>query len=439
MPDFKSNNTFKLPDLAKDYNFTPQGNLQIPFERLIDLDINVESIQLIDDPFEAKDEYGNLRENVVEEEIRIQVFLDNITEVSDETFKFYYKYEVPPVVTEYTYLPINVELVNGDNFCQTNNREQRTLYVKNSDLNIFQYNFLNSYKKVFNEILYSNDRGVPWNGKFNNGVSANYVAFTDSTDVNSYYRVQAVQGNERNETIQEEGTGDGTQFKFVNEVFGCSPPPEVNPVQLYITPKILIPGGRESAICFGTTRSSIIPQRKQITAYIQGNTNEIADKILYASNGIDPLDISLLNFGPGQNAVTVRLADGEQQPYYSIEYVQNLTNGKYGAKISETQIGTCPVLPSEPTDCDKLDNNIPPTSSNETIICRGNEYEWDGSIWKDISKKDDEIVNPNEGLEFDDGNPDSFGGGSGGFTTGGGTPFGGPGGSRGGNESIGGF
>lgn len=384
MPDFKSNSSFKIndPNGASDLRWTTDGHLQIPVERLIELSgLDINDQIFVADANEALDSSGNLKENYVEEEIEVDIALDtNETPITTRTFKFYYRY-VEEERRYDDYLIVNVALAAGEGFCNNLNQlEYRTLYVAQSDLNETEKSLLVNQGKVFNETIYSTDKGQLWNGKLNNGQEAQYVLFpsSDEFDSNSkkYYPVFASKPDLN-------GDNKDRKYQFSAAQNSCPVRPEVTEVQLFISPNLLNTDRTKEAICDGvTTTQPGLSQRTQITAYIQGDSSTISGKALFQKDGLNPIDPRVFNvsgaYGPTQASIA-RLV-GENQSYYLIEFVNDISNGKNGARIAQNPIDSCGRTNTEPTDCEKLDNNIPPTN-NERIICREIEYSWNGFAW----------------------------------------------------------
>jgi hypothetical protein len=391
MPDFISNSSFKIndPNGASDFQWTEDGHLQVPIQRVIQLsglDLN-DQIQVVD-VNEALDNNGNLKENYVEEEIEIDIELDvNQTPITTQTFKFYYKY-IEEERRYDDYLKVNVALAVGDSFCDNLNQlEYRTLYVKQSDLNETQKNLLKNEGKVFNETIYSTDRGKLWNGKLNDGGLADYVFFTTSTEFESdskkYYPVF------KSKPDFDTGITD-PKYKFSAAQNSCPVRPEVTEVELFISANMGNRDRTREAICDGVLSTQPgVARRSKITAYIQGDPNDISGKALYQEDGTNPIDPRAFSvsspFGLSQASI-IRLT-GEDQPYYLIEYIE-FSVEKNGARVAENPIGSCKITNTEPTDCEKFENNIAPTNPNETIVCREVEYSWNGFAWNPTTKPD---------------------------------------------------
>jgi len=385
MPDFKSNSSFKIndPNGASNLRWTNDGHLQIPVERLIELSgLDINDQIFVADANEALDNSGNLKENYLEEEIEVDIALDtDEIPITTRTFKFYYRY-VEEERRYDDYLIVNVALATGEDFCNNLNQlEYRTLYVAQSDLNETQKSLLVNQGKVFNETIYSTDRGQIWDGKLNNGQEARYVLFPSSTEFESlskkYYPIFASKPG------LNDDPNEGRRYQFSEAQNSCPVRPQVTEVQLFISPNLLNTDRTKEAICDGaTTTQPGLSQRTQITAYIQGDSSTISGKTLFQEDGLNPIDPRVFNISSAYGltqANIVRLV-GENESYYLLEFVNDISNGKNGVRVAQNPIDSCGISNVEPTDCEKLDNNIPPTN-NERIICRGEEYQWSGFVW----------------------------------------------------------
>jgi len=345
MPDFKSNSSFKIndPNGASDLRWTNDGHLQIPVERLIELSgLDINDQIFIAEANEALDSSGNLKENYVEEEIEVDIALDtNETPITTQTFKFYYRY-VEEERRYDDYLIVNVALATSEGFCSNLNQlEYRTLYVAQSDLNETQKSLLVNQGKVFNETIYSTDRGQLWNGKLNNGQEARYVLFPSSDEFESnskkYYPIFTSKP-------EFDGNPNKENYQFSAAQNSCPVRPEVTEVQLFISPNLLNTDRTKEAICDGvTTTQPGLSQRTQITAYVQGDSSTISGKTLFQEDGLNPIDPRVFAvsspFGLTQASI-VRLV-GENQSYYLLEFVNDISNGKNGVRIAQNPIDSC--------------------------------------------------------------------------------------------------
>lgn len=390
MPDFKSNSTFIINDSengAGDFRWTIDGHLQVPLKwivQLVGLDDNDQIF--IADANEALDSNGELKENYVKDEVEIEIALDvNQTIVTTQTFDLYYRYQVNVTPDYVDYLEVNVALASSTDFCTEQSKlEYRTLFVRQDDLSESQKTLRSEEGKVFNETIYSTDRGELWDGNLSDGSKARYVLFTESDEFNdlTYYQVF----NPKPEL--ESDPSQGIPYSFGAQPASCPKRPEVTEVQLFISPNLFNTDRTREAICDGvTTTQPGVSQRTQITAYVQGGGDSIAEKTLFQEDGINPIDPRVFAvsspFGLTQASI-IRLV-GENQPYYLLQFVDNISNGKNGARVAENPIDSCSIQNTEPTDCEKLDNNIPPTN-NETIICREVEYSWNGFAWNPTTR-----------------------------------------------------
>jgi hypothetical protein len=390
MPDFISNSTFIINDSengAGDFRWTNDGHLQVPLKwivQLVGLDDN-DQIFVVD-VNEALDSNRELKENYVKDEVEIEIALDvNQTIVTTQTFDLYYRYQVNVTPDYVDYLEVNVALANSTDFCTEQSKlEYRTLFVRQDDLSESQKTLRSEEGKVFNETIYSTDEGVLWDGKLKNGEEAKYVLFTESDEFEelTYYQVF------KPKPELDFDPSQGISYSFGSQPASCPKRPEVTAVQLFISPNLLNTDRTREAICDGvTTTQPNLSQRTQITAYVQGGGDSIAGKTLFQEDGINPIDPRVFAvsspFGLTQASI-IRLV-GKNQPYYLLQFVDNISNGKNGARVAQNSIDSCSIQNTEPTDCEKLDNNIPPTN-NETIICREVEYSWNGFAWNPTTR-----------------------------------------------------
>jgi len=426
---------------AKNFRLNDDGSLSVDIERELVIQ-GLEDNKKVERSTkrEAADGIGEPKEGYLAEDVEFDIYFGG-TKITEYTERFYYKVIDGPTPPQDKLTPINVLLSRStSNPCldlSSNNLVSITLYYDKKFNSPFN-------KSLYTQQVKENESAEPyrWTATDSNDNRFQWAQFPDSNDADKYfYKI-----NFPPDDI-DPSKGAGAEIGNANsDRKSCNITRETYPIKLFIgknysTNSSLV----KNMVCTPSvsTRGGTFT-RLEIDAFVLENPNsdtfDLYQQILYEEDGVTPIHpIQLNTFGATTTKnFTVKVADDDVAPYY---YLAESTVTTPLFKDTPcyrvgNQLGLCFVDPNEEdpiplTDCDIVDNNLRPGSEggppeDKTIaVCRGDEYEWNGTQWYLNEENGEDGGTPSGGGTTPSGGGNQGGGNQGGGNQGGGNQGGG--------------